>query len=97
MPDMNSEHTADEVIRKKLVYRANHRGTKEMDLLVGGFVNKHIGEMSSDDLVELAVILEVPDADIDAWATGKAELPNEYDTKLMAAILSFSYKSGDYS
>ena len=97
MPDTRSEHAADDNLRKKLVYRANHRGTKEMDLLVGGYVTKHIHDMTNYDLDELAVILELPDADIDAWATGKAELPAQYDTKLMNAILSFSYKPADYS
>ena len=83
--------------RRKLAYRATHRGTKEMDLILGGYVSRHIAGMNETELDELEQIIALPDADLDAWATGKAKLPAEYDTKLMASILSFSYKPDDYT
>ncbi len=83
--------------RRKLAYRAAHRGTKEMDLILGGYVSRHIAALSETELDELEQIIALPDADLDAWATGKAELPAEYDTKLMESILSFSYKPDDYT
>lgn len=83
--------------RRKLVYRANHRGTKEMDLVIGGFVRKQINALSDAELAELEKIIELPDHSISNWLMGKEPVPPEFDTKLMASILSFSYKPADYS
>ena len=83
--------------RRKLVYRASHRGTKEMDLVLGGFVQKTIAELSEAELDELEAILELPDPSISNWLMGKEPVPPEFDTKLMASILSFSYIPADYS
>ena len=83
--------------RRKLVYRANHRGTKEMDLVLGGFVRKVIGELSEAELDELETIINLPDPSLSSWLIGREPVPPEFDTKLMASILSFSYKPGDYS
>ncbi len=83
--------------RRKLVYRANHRGTKEMDLVLGGFVRKAIGGLSEAELDELEAIIALPDPSLSSWLIGREPVPAEFDTKLMASILSFSYKPGDYS
>lgn len=83
--------------RRKLLYRANHRGTKEMDLVLGGFVREAIGALSEADLDELERIIELPDHSVSNWLMGKEPVPPEFDTKLMASLLSFSYKPADYS
>lgn len=83
--------------RRKLVYRACHRGTKEMDLVLGGFVRKVIGELSEAEIDELEAIIALPDPSLSAWLIGREPVPPEFDTKLMASILSFSYNPGDYS
>ena len=48
-------------LRKKIIYRSTHRGTKEMDLLLGSFVKKHLNLFDYDELVELNLFLEVED------------------------------------
>ena len=50
-----------ESLKKKIIYRANYRGTKEMDMLLGGFVNKYINTFNKDQLEELYTFLNMED------------------------------------
>ena len=50
-----------EIIKKKLIYRAGYRGTKEMDILLSSFVNKHINDFDENLLVELEKFLDFED------------------------------------
>ncbi len=97
MAEARKKPEPSDVRRRRLAYRAAHRGTKEMDLVLGGYVQKFIRNMSAADLDELERIVTLPDNDLARWMTGEAVLPPEFDTKLMASILAFSYKPADYS
>ena len=55
----NLEH-----LKKKIIYRAAYRGTKEMDLLLSSFVRQHIDKLSNIDLLELEKFLKIEDNDI---------------------------------
>ena len=48
-------------LKKKIIYRSNYRGTKEMDKLLGAFTNKYIDILSADDLYDLEKLLNVDD------------------------------------
>ena len=50
-----------EQIKKKIIYRSNYRGTKEMDKLLGAFTNKYIDQLDVKDLNELIKFLEIDD------------------------------------
>ena len=50
-----------EKLKKKIIYRSNYRGTKEMDKLLGSFTKKYINKLSNDDLVDLEKLLELDD------------------------------------
>lgn len=50
-----------EIFKKKLIYRAGYRGTKEMDILLSSFVNKYINDFDEDLLVELEKFLDFED------------------------------------
>ncbi len=50
-----------EILKKKILYRASYRGTKEMDILLRTFVKKHINNFSFDQLKELETFLEFED------------------------------------
>ena len=50
-----------EILKKKLIYRASYRGTKEMDILLSGFVNKYINKLDNDLLEELDKFLKFED------------------------------------
>jgi antitoxin CptB len=50
-----------EIFKKKLIYRASYRGTKEMDILLSSFVNKYINELNEDSLIDLEKFLSYED------------------------------------
>ena len=50
-----------EIFKKKLIYRSNYRGTKEMDLLLSKFVKKHISKFDEIELIELDKFLDFED------------------------------------
>ena len=61
--------------RRRLLYRATHRGTQENDILFGGFVRRHIGTFSELELAAVEALLEVPDNELADWLTGRLPLP----------------------
>ena len=46
-----------ETLKKKIIYRANYRGTKEMDILLSKFVDKYINSFSKDELYDLFLVV----------------------------------------
>ena len=77
-----------ETIRKRLLWRATHRGIKEMDILVGGYAQRHLNAMSEVQLSEFEVLLEIPDQDLLSWATHQAEVPGKFACSMLTAILT---------
>jgi antitoxin CptB len=75
--------------RRRLLWRATHRGIKEMDLLLGGFAKARIAAMSEADLCALDAVIDIPDQEMLSWATSQAEIPPEQDTPLLREILAF--------
>jgi antitoxin CptB len=61
--------------RRRLLFRATHRGTRENDLLIGGFVAARLATFSDDDLTALEDLLELPDPQLADWLTGRAPMP----------------------
>ena len=53
-----------EQLKKKIIYRSNYRGTKEMDKLLGAFTNKYIDELNDSDLVDLEKLLNIDDSNL---------------------------------
>ena len=58
-------------IKKKIIYRSEYRGIKEMDILLGSFVKKYINLLSLHELEDLYKILEIDDDTIFKWYTKK--------------------------
>ena len=75
--------------RKRTLFRAWHRGIREMDLIMGRFADAEIGAMSEDDLSDFERLIEVPDRDLYLWITGEAETPSNYDTGLFRRLQRF--------
>lgn len=61
--------------RRRLIFRAQHRGTYENDLLIGGFVKTHIATMTEAELTDLETLMEFPDTDLADWLTGRRPIP----------------------
>ena len=59
--------TNKEILKKQIIYRSMHRGTKEMDLLLGNFVKKHIDKLDSNELNDLDKLLFIEDEVIYKW------------------------------
>jgi len=64
--------------RKRLLFRCWHRGTREMDLILGRFADAEIATLRDDELGELERLIEVPDPDLYAALTGDRPLAAEY-------------------
>lgn len=79
----------DDVRKKRLVYRANYRGFKEADMILGGFAKAHIDELSEDEILMFEDLLGAKDHDIYNWITGKLEVPANYDTPLLQKLRDF--------
>ncbi|MGC6475431.1 MAG: succinate dehydrogenase assembly factor 2 [Parvibaculales bacterium] len=77
--------------RKKLYFRSCHRGIKEMDIIFSKFAETVLADISEDELSEYERILELPDTDLFAWATGRQELPEEYRSPLLDQLLSLEH------
>ena len=60
-----------ELLKKQIIYRSTHRGSKEMDLLLGKFVNKYINQFNDDDLNNLKKMLIIEDEILYAWYFNK--------------------------
>jgi antitoxin CptB len=80
--------------RRKLLFRAWHRGMREMDLIMGGFADAHLARMSEDELAELERLFEVPDRDLLAWITGEEAVPPELDGALFRNLRDFHMGRG---
>ena len=53
-----------EQLKKKIIYRSNYRGTKEMDKLLGAFTKKYIDELNNEDLYDLEKLLDIDDSNL---------------------------------
>ncbi len=72
--------------RRRLIFRACHRGTYENDLLVGDFVKARIGEMTGPELDELEAVMEFPDVELADWLTGRKPIPAHADSAMLRRI-----------
>ena len=72
-------------------YRAEHRGTKEADLVVGGFFARHHAAWDEAALAWFEALLQEQDVDILAWAFGTAEPPARFRGELMLALKKLDY------
>ena len=72
--------------RKRLLFRCWHRGTREMDLILGRFADAEIEGLSDGELDTLEQLLELPDPDLYAALTGDKPLPAEYASALFDRI-----------
>ena len=75
--------------RKRLLFRCWHRGTREMDLILGRFADAEIADLSDIELAQLEHLIEVPDPDLYAALSSGALLAPEYRTPLFDRIKSF--------
>ena len=76
---------------KRLRYRAWHRGTREADMMIGGYFDAHHQSWSADERRWFLDLLEEQDVDIMAWAIGTAEPPERFAGPMMQALKRLDY------
>jgi antitoxin CptB len=78
-----------DIRRKRLLFHCWHRGTREMDLILGRFADSAIATLSDDELVQLERLIEVPDPDLYAALTGDRPIAADYAGTLFDRIKAF--------
>ena len=81
-----------EIHRKKLLFRAGHRGTKEMDMLLGNFANKYIQLFDERELVMLSTLLDCEDDLIYKCLLDKESVPSEIDNRIFHLLKDTAIK-----
>jgi len=76
---------------KRLAWRAHHRGTKEADLLVGGFFDAHHRSWAENERAAFEAMLDEQDVDIMAWAHGTAAPPERFEGPMIEALKRLDY------
>ena len=80
-----------EQLKKKIIYRSNYRGTKEMDKILGAFTNKYIDELSSSELVDLEKLIDIDDDNLYNFYNGLETNIEFYDNKINYLFKNFKY------
>ena len=75
--------------RRRLLYRAWHRGLRELDLLIGQFADARLAGMSAAELAEFERLLDAPDPDMLVWLTSDTPAPPGHSTATLRAIKIF--------
>ena len=78
-----------DVRRRRLRYRAWHRGTKEMDLVLGPYADAHAASLDADGLARLEALMEEADTDLLKWVMGQETPPAAIDTELLGRLIAF--------
>lgn len=76
--------------RRRILYHAWHRGTRELDLLLGRFADAFVGELTDAELDAFEALMEVDDRALFGWILGKAEPPAAYADGLLPRIVAFA-------
>ncbi len=78
---------SDTVRRRKILFRATHRGTYENDILIGGFVRARLEAFTPEELDALEAVMDLPDAMLADWLTGRQPIPPEMDGPMLRAMV----------
>ena len=83
---------SDEVIRKRIIYKSERRGCREMDIILSTFCNDHINDFDSADLVLMEEILECDDLVLYDYLIGRSPLPGFHENKIIDSLKLFAEK-----
>ncbi len=75
--------------RRRAGFRANHRGTKEMDWLLGKFADAKLAGMSDLDLALFEKLIQLPDPDLQTWILEPAPMAGTEFAALLAELRTF--------
>ena len=79
-------------LKKKIIYRSNYRGTKEMDKLLGAFTKKYIDTLSVKELKDLEELLDIDDTNLYNFYNGLGSDIKINDKYIYSLFKDFVYK-----
>ena len=82
-----------EQLKKKIIYRSNYRGTKEMDKLLGAFTKRYINELDNDDLIDLEKLLDLDDNNLYNFFNGLSTDVKFEDNNINKLFKNFNYRN----
>ena len=77
------------ILKKQILYRSKHRGTKEMDLLLGNFVSKYINLFDDKELKELKCLLDIDDEILYKWYSNQSDESSVPNTRVSKEFKKF--------
>jgi antitoxin CptB len=80
-----------ETRRRKLLFRAQRRGFRELDLYMQQFVDAHLGRLDARQLDEFEAVLNIPDQHVFDWIMGRGEPQANLRSEVLDLLLSFRY------
>lgn len=90
---MSETDAPQDVRRKRLKFRAWHRGMKEVDLILGPFADAHVDGLDEAALDQFEHLLSVPDNDLYDWLCERRTPPDSHRTRLYEQVLDFSRRA----
>jgi antitoxin CptB len=78
-----------DIRRRRAAYRAAHRGTKEMDWLLGKYAAARLDQMNDPELAEFEEFLAAPDPDLQHWIMDPTAIPDDRYAALVRVLRGF--------
>ncbi|MFG1357931.1 FAD assembly factor SdhE [Xanthobacter pseudotagetidis] len=75
--------------RRRILFRARHRGMREMDFIMGRFVDAEVAGLAEPELDELEILLDAQDQEVFSWICGTIAVPAERDTPFFRRLKDF--------
>tara|TARA_B100000686_G_scaffold307788_1_gene348276 strand:- start:107 stop:424 length:318 start_codon:yes stop_codon:yes gene_type:complete len=94
---MDSKPEDIEIKRKRLLFRSKHRGTKEMDILLGEFYEENMRFLDAEELAEFEILLEIPDDDLYSWSVGRTQVPDNVSSPILDNFIQSVWRRGGNS
>lgn len=89
--------TEKEIRIKRLKYRANHRGIKEMDIILGGFASNCLDELTDSEIDDFEALMSEQDRDLLVWFTGEAEFPLHEIQNMFDRVNAYTLSGGKHA
>jgi antitoxin CptB len=75
--------------RRRALFRAWHRGMREVDLILGPFADAHIEHLDDHDLADFEALMETPDDELYTWIVGRIPADPKFQTRVFDSIIAF--------
>lgn len=75
--------------RKRLLFQTWHRGTREMDLLLGRFADATIGDWTEEEIGQMEALLNLPDPELYRWITEQMPVPENHQSGILDRVIAF--------